>query len=138
MSTSQTSPIQVKHIDHITLVVNDLDKSKQFYCDFLGMENVTRPGFNFSGLWFKAGNTLIHLILETDKTGERGVHNPERNNSTRAHHFAFLSENVKEAFEYLEKMGVPILKQPTDRPDGALQGFVNDPDGHVVELSEPV
>ncbi len=138
MSSNHPSPIQVKQIDHITLVVKDLEISRQFYCDLLGMEEMARPAFTFPGKWFQAGNTFIHLILENDESGESGVHNPERNNNTRAHHLAFLSDNVKEAFQFLEEQGVPILKKPKDRPDGALQGFVNDPDGHVVELSEPV
>ena len=128
----------MKQIDHITLVVKDLEKSQYFYCDLLGMEEVARPPFDFPGKWFQAGSTLIHLIQENDDSGEAGVHNPDRNNNTRAHHFAFLSENVKGAFEFLQEQGIPIIRMPVNRPDGALQGFVNDPDGHVVELSEPV
>lgn len=138
MSSNVSSPIQVKQIDHVTLVVKDLEKSRHFYCDLLGMEDVPRPAFDFPGKWFRAGSTLIHLIEENNESGDAGVLNPARNNNTRAHHLAFLSDNVQEAFDFLIDQGVPVIKMPKDRPDGALQGFVNDPDGHVIELSEPV
>jgi uncharacterized protein YunC (DUF1805 family) len=55
--------VRVKGLDHVTLVVADLERSKQFYCGLLGMECVERPGVNYPGLWFQAGNTQVHLIL---------------------------------------------------------------------------
>jgi catechol 2,3-dioxygenase-like lactoylglutathione lyase family enzyme len=32
---------------------------------------------------------------------------------------------------------VPILSLPKPRPDGYMQIFVTDPDGHIVELCSP-
>src|SRR5690606_25056925 len=40
-------PIRVKHIDHVTVVVKNLEKSRAFYVDVLGMQEVPRPGFRF-------------------------------------------------------------------------------------------
>src|SRR5262245_52764364 len=54
----------VQGLDHVTIVVADLERSRKFYCDALGMQEVPRPGFSFLGKWFQAGKTQIHLILE--------------------------------------------------------------------------
>ena len=37
--------------------------------------------------------------------------------------------------ERLRELEVPIAAGPKERPDGAVQVFVCDPDGHVVELT---
>src|SRR5437867_2686624 len=56
-----THGIQVKTLDHVTIVVKDLDRSRRFYVEVLGMRLVPRPPFAFDGLWFQAGETQIHL-----------------------------------------------------------------------------
>src|SRR4051794_29076532 len=58
-----SSAVQVKHIDHATFVVKELERSRRFYVEILGMREVPRPAFSFAGLWFQAGPTQIHLIL---------------------------------------------------------------------------
>jgi catechol 2,3-dioxygenase-like lactoylglutathione lyase family enzyme len=35
--TTPADPIQVKSLDHVTLVVKDLERSRRFYVDVLGM-----------------------------------------------------------------------------------------------------
>ena len=129
--------IRVRQIDHVTLVVRDLDASRRFYVDRLGMEEVPRPAFDFAGLWFRAGETLIHLILETDRSGPAGVNEDGRQKSTRAHHLAFAVDDAAAAAAELEPFGVPFVSKPKRRPDGAIQTFVLDPDGHVIELCSP-
>ena len=36
--------------------------------------------------------------------------------------------------EKLKEMGIEILHGPKQRPDGAVQVYFKDPDGHTVEL----
>lgn len=132
--TETTDPIQVKHIDHVTIVVKDLERSRGFYCDVLGMREVERPGFSFAGKWFQAGSTQIHLILEHAESGPAGE---ARTRSSRGHHFAFEVADGHGAAWRLTELGLPIVSGPKERPDGAVQVFVNDPDGHLVELCSP-
>ncbi|MFH1304153.1 MAG: VOC family protein [Planctomycetota bacterium] len=124
--------LQVQAFDHITLVVKDLEASRQFYVDFLGMDHVPRPAFTFDGHWFQIGNQQIHLILEHDQSGRAGKTDPNQN--TRTHHFAFQVNDAKQAYEKAVSLGIPIVSPPKSRPDGATQTFVNDPDGHIIEL----
>jgi catechol 2,3-dioxygenase-like lactoylglutathione lyase family enzyme len=134
--TQTAAPISVKSLDHVTLVVKDLEASKAFYCGLLGMEDVPRPGFSFAGKWFQAGATQIHLIAEHDESGPAGeVRSGEP--SSRKHHHAFLVEDVRSAFEAAKSAGALIVSEPKERPDGAVQLFLQDPDGYIVELCQP-
>jgi catechol 2,3-dioxygenase-like lactoylglutathione lyase family enzyme len=128
-------PWQVSGIDHVTLVVADLDRSQQFYCGVLGMECVPRPAFNFPGRWFQVGGQQIHLILEHPGSAPAGFPGPPATASAgRCFHFAFEVPDANSALARLKSCGVPLRGEPKLRPDGCLQVFCLDPDGHVVEL----
>ena len=129
--------VRVRQIDHVTLVARDLAASRRFYVERLGMDDVPRPAFDFAGLWLRAGETLVHLILESDRSGPAGVNEDGRAKTTRGHHLAFAVDDAAVAAAELEAAGVPFLTRPKLRPDGAVQTFVLDPDGHVIELTSP-
>lgn len=133
-STAVQPRLRVRNLDHVTLVVKDLEASKRFYVDILGMTEVARPAFSFAGLWFQAGNTWIHLILEFEGSGPAGNLVPPDQRSSRTHHLAFAVDDAASTVGWLTSHGVPILSSPKRRPDGYMQIFVTDPDGHVVEL----
>lgn len=135
--SNSSPPIRVKTLDHVTLVVKDLEASRRFYCDLLGMQQVERPGFSFDGRWFQAGDTQIHLILEHERSGPSGENTADLKKSSRNRHFAFEVEDGRAAAAALAELGAPVLSGPQVRPDGAVQVFVTDPDGHVVELCSP-
>jgi catechol 2,3-dioxygenase-like lactoylglutathione lyase family enzyme/uncharacterized protein YunC (DUF1805 family) len=128
-------PVRVKGLDHVTLVVADLERSKRFYCGLLGMDCVERPGFNFPGLWFQAGNTQIHLILEHEGSAPAGFPAPpEYVRPGRTFHYAFEVADAMAARAKLVAASVAMKGEPKHRPDGCLQVFCLDPDGHVVEV----
>ncbi len=129
--------VRVKCLDHVTIVVKDLEQSRRFYVDVLGMRQVPRPAFSFDGLWFQAGKTQIHLILEFSGSGPAGNLLAENLRSSRTNHFAFEVDDVEAALPRLREHLAPILSGPKPRPDGYLQIFLTDPDGHVVELCSP-
>lgn len=133
-ATTSAPAIRVKHIDHVTIVVKDLDKSREFYVGVLGMQEVERPGFGFPGLWFQAGPTQIHLILEHPESGPAGNLIAGEASISRTRHFAFEVEDALAVQQALGELGVPIVAGPKSRPDGPTQLYVRDPDGHLVEL----
>jgi glyoxylase I family protein len=127
--------LRVKSLDHVTLVVKDLDRSHEFYAGVLGMQPIERPAFSFAGSWFQAGKTQIHLILEHPESGPAGVPIPQQLlGMSRTHHFAFEVDDAYAATEILRQKGIPVVSGPKNRPDGMIQVFATDPDGHVVEL----
>ncbi|MCA9037509.1 MAG: VOC family protein, partial [Planctomycetaceae bacterium] len=48
--------------------------------------------------------------------------------------FAFEVEDATAAAETLKAMGMELVDDAKRRPDGAIQVFLTDPDGHVIEL----
>ena len=143
-----TSPIEFQSIDHITLIVADLTKTREFYCDQLGMHQVTRPDFDFPGLWLTPAletsnqtglmRALIHITLADESSGLPGWGDRQVGRLSRGHHFAFEVADAIAACEHLQQLGVAICGEPRRRPDGAAQFCIQDPDGHVIEIfSQP-
>ena len=133
MATIQES-LQVTTIDHNTLVVSDLEKSRAFYRDLLGMTEIPRPDFGFPGLWFQAGPTQIHLNIASDEAGPAGL-TYNATSITRAWHLAFNVKDANVAAQILQERGVEIIAGPRKRPDGAVQLYILDPDGHQIEIT---
>ncbi len=127
-------PIRVKQIEHISIVVKDLERSRHFYVDVLGMTPVPRPNFPFDGLWFQAGPTLLHLILEHPESGPADRDQPLHLQVSRTRHTAFLVDDALAAKARLDELGIPIASGPKPRPDGPMQLTVFDPDNNVIEL----
>lgn len=95
------------------------------------MTEVPRPAFAFAGQWFQAGATMIHTILEFEGSGPAGS---AACKNSRGHHFAFVVDDCYAAAQRIAESGIAFVSAPKKRPDGAVQLFINDPDGHLVEL----
>ena len=133
---SESLPIGVQAIDHITIIVKDLGATRRFYVDFLGMDEVPRPNFDFPGLWFQCGIASIHATLEDEFAGRAGWGDYQGAKLlSRGHHFAFLVEDVDAVINQIDEAGIEVLVERKQRPDGAKQIYIADPDGHVVELA---
>jgi catechol 2,3-dioxygenase-like lactoylglutathione lyase family enzyme len=127
--------IRVLSLDHVTLVVADLERSAAFYVDLLGMQRTERPAFGFPGLWFQAGTTQIHLIEANEQSSPAGLPDaPPHAAAGRVFHFAFEVPDCRQAAAALRSAGVKVRGGPSLRPDGCVQVWCYDPDGHVVEL----
>ena len=137
MSTLGLASLQVKTIDHVTLVVKDLERSRQFYENVLGMTPSPRPDFPFPGLWFEAGQTWIHMNVEGPEAGPAGMVPFEGLSPSRGFHIAFMVNDCDAAAEQLRAMGVTIVTGPRPRPDGARQLYIYDPDNYLIEITSP-
>lgn len=117
--------MHIVHLNHVALHVADVQRSVAFYRDALKLEPIARPAFSFPGAWFRLGSDQeLHLI------GERKQDVISHN---RGNHFALLVDDLDAWEAHLQSAGANFLPRRT-RPDGALQIFVVDPDGHYVEL----
>jgi catechol 2,3-dioxygenase-like lactoylglutathione lyase family enzyme len=125
-------------LQHCGLVVGDLDRSRRFYGDVLGLEEVSRPpNFTFAGAWFRLGDTELHLLAQSDTTGRAGQAPPGRSIAGGlASHFALEVDDLASWQERLRAHDVAVASGPMPRGDGVNQLFVLDPDGFVVELFE--
>jgi glyoxylase I family protein len=117
--------VLVDDIHHVSLNVTDPDRALAFYRDVLGMPVLPRPDFPFGGAWLDVGNgRQLHLIEGTVPPGH-------------GQHVAFRVTDVDAAVRMLRRAGldVPDPKQVGDT--GIRQTFVRDPDGNLLELTQP-
>ena len=123
-------------LQHCGLVVADLDRSRRFYAEALGLEEVPRPpNFTFAGAWFRFGEDEIHLLAEADTTGRAGAPDPGPSAAFGlATHLAFEVDDLAAACARLVENGVVLIGGPMPRGDGVTQVFFHDPDGYVLEL----
>lgn len=114
---------RVRGLDHAGLHVRDLGVSLRFYRDLLGLEFLARPDLGFGGAWLRVGAQELHLI-------EKEAAAPDTH---RGQHVALAVDDAGAWLGRLRAAGVACAGVQR-RPDGALQLFVRDPDGHVLEL----
>ena len=115
----------IAQLNHVAIHVADVERSVAFYQDVLGLTPIPRPAFSFPGAWFRLGvDQELHIIGER----EQPVISHNRGN-----HYALLVDDFDAWERHLTACGASFVPRRT-RPDGALQLFVIDPDGHYVEL----
>lgn len=125
-------------LQHVGLIVGDLDASRRFYGDALGLEETARPAsFKFAGAWFAVGDDSIHLIAQADSTQAGGPADPGPGAARGLMaHFALEVDALEEVIARMAEHGHTIDVGPLRRGDGVRQIYYRDPDGHYVELYE--
>ncbi|HTD86806.1 MAG TPA: VOC family protein [Candidatus Binatia bacterium] len=120
--------MKILELNHVAIHVKDIEATCRFYADVLQLPRLPRPAFTFPGAWFQLGaGQELHII------GERNEPVTAHN---RGNHFALRVDDLDAWERRLDKLGIEHLPRKT-RPDGILQLFLRDPDGHVVELFSP-
>lgn len=121
-------------LDHLTIIVADVDRTRRFYTEQLGLVEVDRPDFDFPGVWFAVGPAQIHATLAGADAGEPGGTARTAGRASRGPHFALRVDDFEESLKRLEQIGIAPVAGPQLRPDGIRQVYITDPDGHVIEL----
>lgn len=123
--------MRVISLNHVALHVADVKTSVRFYRDVLGLPEIPRPrSFTFPGAWLQLGtHGELHLIGDA-KPGSFETHD-----SSRGRHWALEVVDMGEVVERLRGL-CQTFRGPGDRGDGALQVYVTDPDGYIVELCQ--
>lgn len=61
---------------HVAIKTNDLDATRAFYCDVLGLKEVFRPDFGYPGAWISCplpgGQAIIHVYAGGPALGADG------------------------------------------------------------------
>ena len=119
--------MEILDLNHVAIHVSDLQASIEFYKNKLGLEELSRPDFDFGGAWFRLGTQQeLHLI--------EGREEPV-SSLQRGSHFALQVGSIQRAEESLQRAAVEY-RPKRERPDGAWQIFLKDPDGYFIELCE--
>jgi catechol 2,3-dioxygenase-like lactoylglutathione lyase family enzyme len=112
---------RVTQIDHVSVIITDVERSRHFYRDILGLEEIAKPKtFSFSVLWFDLGNQQLHLLLKPQP------------DTVSPRHFALPVPNAQEARAYFRDRGIAI--QETTPIPHCDRFFVADPDLNRIEV----
>jgi len=118
----------------VVLIASDLERSRHFYIDSLGMDSV---GGDEDAAVFKteSGGMLI-LISHRRANALLGAENVSQGEFAAAGFYVVAAvESVDEACEALRSRRVQFFREPEDHPWGIRTAFFRDPDGHVWELN---
>ena len=126
-------------LQHYTIEPSDLEQTKRFYCDVLGLENGDRPPLDFPGYWLYSGGAATVHLMGTRKPREgivvRGTEK-KYEDTGRLDHIAFAATDVEGVRKRLQSKNVKFRESIVPRT-GDTQFFMYDPDGVGVELNFP-
>ena len=129
--------IEITGLHHVSLAATNLERSRAFYRDVLGLREIERPAFVFAGAWFALGDRQLHLIVHTAATlRTRGIDSHDV-------HVALRVKSYRGTVAALRARGydehaVDETKRLRENPAGKAgfpQVFILDPDRHVIELN---
>lgn len=119
--------ISVSHIDHLTLIVNDIDISARFYRDVFKVENIA----NSNGeTILKFGSQKIRLV---------NIHHETAAGKNEVIFRIALNTPIDKVKAILKDKGVevlsgPVYKKATDKNNEMF--FIKDPDGYLIALMQ--
>jgi catechol 2,3-dioxygenase-like lactoylglutathione lyase family enzyme len=121
-------------ISAITLFVDDVAATKQFYLDVFGLPVVYEDD---SSAVFKFGDTLVNLLTSVEAP-ELIEPAPVASREAGARVlFTITVDDVDAKCAELQSRGVTLLNGPIDRPWGIRTASFLDPGGHAWEIAKP-
>jgi lactoylglutathione lyase len=121
---------------HTMIRVSDLEKAKRFYCEALGMKVLREKEYpdgkftlSFLGYGSEDETAVIELTYNWGKSdyvvGDAWGH------------VAIGTHDIKAAVEHVRAKGGKVTREPGPMKHGtSIIAFVEDPDGHKIELIE--
>lgn len=127
----------IVELDHYFIWSKDLEKSRQFYCDILGLQVMPRPTVQLPGYWFGAnGKIQVHMgqISWSTDDGNGSVTPTPEAGSINVDHIAFIATKPESFVKHLRNTGVAFRMRYIDFMN-LVQIDLTDPDDILVELN---
>ena len=125
--------LTVSSIGHVAIRVKAIEPSLDFYVNKLGFKEMMR--FDKDGkLWIVYLRITDDQFLEIfpDGTGDRA---PERE-PVGYNHMCLTVPDIDQCLAELEAAGIPLIRPRVKQVDNNLQCWIEDPDGHRIELMQ--
>jgi len=126
----------VKRINHIAIVVDEIEDALHFWRDALGLK-VTRveevPDQDTVVAFLPVGNSEIELVKPT--SDESGVARYLKKRGPGIHHICFEVDDIETSLESLKASGVRLINsEPIIGTNGKKMAFVHPESTHGVLL----
>ncbi|HKU67174.1 MAG TPA: methylmalonyl-CoA epimerase [Candidatus Baltobacteraceae bacterium] len=128
-------------IDHIAIVVKDLERTVDLYVNTLGFvqvyrETVADQGIEAVGL--QAGESVIELLRPLDESSPIAAYRGDA--ETKLHHTAYRVANLEAELARLKAAGIRLIDEhPRKGAHGNLIAFLHPKStaGVLIELCQP-
>jgi len=120
-----------KKLFAVCLLVDDFEKSLNFYRDILGLSVKSQEG-KFAN--FQLGETELAIFQKDEAVT---MFPEEHMGKGGGAVIGFQVENLEEAVGQIKTKGVEIFEGPKTTPWGQKVAYFKDPDGNIWEISEP-
>jgi catechol 2,3-dioxygenase-like lactoylglutathione lyase family enzyme len=142
-------PMKIRHVDHVGMVVNDIEAAKAFFVDlgFTFMGQTTVEG-EWAGRVIGLDNVLSDIVMLQAPDGQVNLelskfHQPEAidsmqtaSNTLGLRHIAFQVEDIEGIVEALEQKGRKLVGDIQTYEDAWKLCYVQGPEGILIELAE--
>jgi methylmalonyl-CoA epimerase len=128
-------------IDHIAIVVKDLDAAVRLYTQTLGFREVYREIVDDQGIeavGLEAGNAIVELLRPLDEQSPIAKYRGAA--ESRLHHTAYRVADLQAKLDELKAAGVRLIdERPRKGAHGNLIAFLHPKStaGVLVELCQP-
>ena len=123
--------ISIRGIDHVAIVVSDMNRSIEFYSGVLGLTLILdgrKEGGKKKTFLGTKSRTLVALTEDTSRSKVMGEY------VEGVSHVAFFVDEVEKAAEALRKKGVEFIEEKVDKGGKSRAYHFLDPDGLELEI----
>ena len=147
--------MDIKRVDHYSIRTLDLEASRRFYTEVIGLKSGPRPPFDFPGYWLYSGEPpadlrnaarnygLVHLMgVNPDNPQSLDAYVGDRDPAAAKggtgalDHVAFAATGREAVMERCRRNNVEFFERAVPIL-GLHQVFIKDPDGVTIELNFP-
>lgn len=128
--------MKLSNIHHVAIIGSDYEKTRHFYCDLLGFEQLNehiRPEKKDILFNVRQGNLILEIFIKSDAPARPTMPDPEHRG---LRHLAFKVDNVEACLAEFDRLGVSHEPLRYDDFDGKKMTFFFDPDGLPLEIHE--
>jgi catechol 2,3-dioxygenase-like lactoylglutathione lyase family enzyme len=130
--------MSISEMEHVLVLCEDIERTREFYCDVVGLTLGQRPPLEFPGYWLYAGATpCLHVAAREPYLAHArrlGLQVADGAGPGPVDHIAFRGIDYDETRARLTRQGVPAVLNVVPG-EGPRQVFVQDPSGVRIELN---
>lgn len=129
----------VTAMEHVLVLSDDIESTREFYCSVVGLNVGQRPPLEFPGYWLYAGNTpCVHVAERTaylKHAAGLGLSVAQQSSgSGPVDHIAFNAGDYDAVAAKVQDSGVTAVLN-TVPGGGPRQFFIDDPNGVRIEIN---
>ena len=122
--------IKVKQVAHVCILAHDLEATRRFYEDVLGLGVAFKflRGGDVFGFYLNAGGRSHVEVFQRDGTSF--------DETNQINHLCLEVASIDEAIAHIEAQGAELMRPKKKGVDETWQVWVRDPNGVKIELFE--